>query len=282
MRAWREIFLRKDLFLWRGRARPQCSFQLPVTIPHHHWTWQLVSCVLCSCFISTYSVDKYGSLLGRGPTFSLSFKRARARVTSRQKVKSYCGVMKALGLYLALIFSWVNAVPVEEDKPAEPQARFLSPLALEGIGRIFKLQSELVSCYRCSMDYPQHASACCIQGYPNCCSVSNLALPGNGELFSSISSISFQSHFQSNCWFVEGYSTGNSYGHSLSFGGLSFVKDGLCPVSSPVSQLSLHSCTNQCDSDVQCIGDFKCCLYGCTRLCAKPQLGSLGLNRIDS
>jgi len=161
--------------------------------------------------------------------------------------------MKAPGLYLVLIFFRADAVPVQEPgSSSEPESRFLSPLTLEGIGRIFKLQSEINSCYRCSVDYPQHASACCLQGYANCCQISNPTYP------------------------INGYSSGSSYGYSAGYGGLSLVKDGLCPLVSPVSSISLQSCSSQCDSDGQCVGDFKCCLYGCSRLCTQPQLTSLG------
>ena len=51
----------------------------------------------------------------------------------------------------------------------ELQSRFLSPVTLEGLGRLFMLQSELSSCYSCSSSYPQHSSTCCVQGYSNCC-----------------------------------------------------------------------------------------------------------------
>ena len=139
---------------------------------------------LVNLFHKRYSFDEYSSLFWWGPTFSLSFKRTRSHVTNCQKVKCNSDVMKVLFLCLALVFLRVDAEPVAEGSLSDPEARFLNPLTLEGIGRIFKLQSEIVSCYRCNADYPHHASACCLQGHSNCCVVSNPVLPVNGKHFS--------------------------------------------------------------------------------------------------
>lgn len=127
-------------------------------------------------------------------------------------------------------FSRIVHKPVTERPTHHPQNRFLSPEALTGLSQLFVASGTLSSCYSCSASFPIHAESCCSSGFTGCCLNVGLTEFGGEPLV----------------------------GHH---------RPGTCPWASPNF---LQKCSSQCFYDTDCPGEYKCCAFGCSLLCARP------------